>query len=195
MKRILLMLAGVASLTVYVVPDSHAAEHLRRDVGPNSNPVYQKECGGCHFAYQAGWLPERSWRTLMASLDKHYGESVALPSGARDAILGHLVANSADQRQSLRSVQVIASLKANETPTAVSKVPYVSGIHAGFLDPAFDPKPRVASLANCSTCHTKAEAGSFSAVQYTVSDEAFRSNQAGYAHVLSTEEKLALRKK
>lgn len=189
------MLAGVAALTVYVMPDSLAAERMRRDVGPNSNPAYEKECGGCHFAYQAGWLPDRSWRAVMSGLEKHFGESISLAAPVRDELTRHLVDNSADRQQSLRSVQVLASLKANETPTSISRVPYVSGIHAGFLDPAYNPKPKVASLANCSTCHSKAQAGSFSAVQYTVSDESFRTHQPAYADVLSQEEKLALRKK
>ena len=195
MKRILWMLAGVASLTVYVIPDSNAAERMRRDVGPNTNATYQKECGGCHFPHQAGWLPERSWRELMASLNRHFGENVALAAPVRDEILSHLVANSADRKQSLRSIQVLASLPPGPAPLAISQVPYVSGIHGGYLDPAFNPNPQVKSLANCTTCHTRAAAGNFSSVTYTVSDESFRSDKPSFPAWLSPAERLVMEKK
>jgi hypothetical protein len=172
------MLAGVGSLTVYVIPDSNAAERMRRDVGPNTNAAYQKECGGCHFPHQPGWLPERSWRELMGSLNRHFGESVGLAAPAREEILAHLVANSADRKQSLRSIQVLASLPPGPAPVSISQVPYVAGIHGGYLDPAFKPKPAVKSLVNCSTCHTRAASGIFSAVTYTVTDESFRYEKA-----------------
>ena len=195
MKRLLLMLTGLAALTASMFPDAQAAQ-LRKDMGPNTNATYAKECGGCHFAYQAGWLPDRSWRALMGSLDKHFGESVALSGATRDEILKHLIDNSADRKQSLRSIRVLASLREGvPTPLAVTQVPYVSGIHGGFLDPAFNAKPAVKSLANCTTCHSRADEGSFRAVQFTVSDESFRSNEPSRLEALSPEEKLILGKK
>ena len=194
-QRFLAMLAGVAALSVYMVPDARA-ERLKRDVGPNSNPAYEKQCGGCHFPHQPGWLPERSWRSLMDSMGSHFGESIALAPAARDDILGYLVANAADKQFSLRSVQVVASIKAGDTPKAVSQVPYVAGIHGGFLDPAYRAQPQLKTLANCSACHTRAADGVFSAVQYTVSDESFRGQgDTSYADVLTPSERLALRKK
>ena len=195
MKRFLMLAAGVAALTVYVIPDAFAAERMKRDVGPNSSPGYEKQCGGCHFPHQPGWLPEASWRGILGSLATHYGKSVALAAPARDDILGYLVANSADKQTSLRSVQVIASIGPGDAPRSVSSVPYVSGIHGGFLDPAFKPKPQLASLANCNACHLRAGEGVFSSVQYTVSDESFRSSEPAYAEVLTPAERLALRKK
>ena len=195
MKRFLMLLAGVAALSVYVIPDARA-QRLKRDVGPNTSPAYEKQCGSCHFPHQPVWLPERSWRALIDSLGTHFGESVALPQAARDEMLGYLSANSADKQQSLRAVQVIASLKPGETPRSVSQVPYVSGIHGGYLDPAFRPRPGLKTLANCSACHTRAADGMFSAVQYTVTDESFRGGgEPSYADVLTPAERLALRKK
>ena len=35
---------------------------------------YQEECGACHFAYDARFLPARSWEKIMATLDKHFNE-------------------------------------------------------------------------------------------------------------------------
>src|SRR3982751_524046 len=171
MKRLLLMLAGLAALTASMVPDAQA-QLLRKDVGPNGNAGYEKECGGCHLAYQAGWLPDRSWRQLMGSLDKHFGESIALAPAKQAEILKHLIDNSADRMQSLRSVNVLKSLREGEpTPLAITRVPLVSGIHAGRLDPAFNPKPAPKTIANCTVCHSQAPKGSYSQVQFTVSDE------------------------
>jgi hypothetical protein len=195
MRRILAMAVGVALLTVYIIPEAKAAEALKRDVGPNTSPGYEKECGSCHFPHQPGWLSERSWRGIMGTLGRHFGENIAITPPARDEILRYLAGNSADAQQSLRSVQVIASLKPAETPTSVSQVPYVAGIHGGLLDAAFGPQPNVKSLANCSSCHLRAKAGDFAAVQYTRSDASFRSNDTSYAHVLTPAEMLALRKK
>ena len=194
-KRLMALVAGVAALSVYMVPDARA-EKMKRDVGPNGNANYEKQCGGCHFPHQPGWLPERSWRSLMDSMGNHFGESIALAPAARDDLLGYLVANSADKQSSLRSVQVIASIKEGDTPKSISQVPYVAGIHGGFLDPAYRAKPQLKTLANCSTCHVRAADGVFSAVQYTVSDESFRGQgDTSYADVLSPSERLALRKK
>ena len=195
MKRFLLMLAGLAALTVYMVPDAHAGNPLPRDVGPNNHAGYEKECGSCHFAYQAGWLPDRSWRALMGSLDKHFGESIRLDAAKHAEILKHLLDGSADRMQSLRSVQVLASLRGEPTPLAVSRVPLVSGIHGGFLDPAYNPNPAPKSLANCTTCHAKAASGTFKHVQFTVSDESFRGKESSIGVGLSAAEREVLQGK
>ncbi len=56
------------------------------------NPLYAAECGGCHFAYQPGLLPEASWRKMMGSLADHFGENAELE--ARDAEINHRVSDS-----------------------------------------------------------------------------------------------------
>jgi hypothetical protein len=195
MKRFLILVTGVAALTLHWVAEAQDAQRIKRDVGPNASPLYEKECGSCHFPYQAGWLPERSWRSIMASLDQHFQSKVTMSGKTRDEVLGHLVANSADRLKSLRSVQVLASIRERDTPRAVTQVPYVAGIHGGFLDPAFGGQPRVESLVNCSTCHVGAASGAFSSVQYVITDEAFRTGERDFADGLSPSERLVLRKK
>jgi hypothetical protein len=154
----------------------HAEPSLRRDVGPNTNAAYEQECGGCHFPYQPGWLPERSWRKLMGSLGQHFGENAELKTAQHDALLAYLVAGAADHRRSQRSLEVLAAITPGDTPTRISSVLYVGGIHGGFLDPAFRGKPEVKTLAQCSACHQQANRGWFSAVTYSISDEDFRAN-------------------
>ena len=156
---------------------AQAAPYARRDVYRSTNEMYDKECGSCHFAYQAGWLPERSWRALMSSLSQHFGENAELKVAQRQAVLDYLVANSADKAtKSLRSREIMEVIKPAETPTSITKVLYVGGIHGGFLDPAFKGKPQVNTLANFITCHPKAERGWFEPVTYEISDESFRTD-------------------
>ncbi|HPQ24397.1 MAG TPA: cytochrome C, partial [Gammaproteobacteria bacterium] len=50
-------------------------------VAPVDNPLYLQECGSCHFAYQPGLLPARSWNNLMGGLENHFGENAELPAG------------------------------------------------------------------------------------------------------------------
>jgi hypothetical protein len=150
------------------------AGELRMDVGSNDNPTYEKECGSCHFAYQPGWLPERSWRRLMGSLGNHFGESAEISASTRDAITAYLSSRAADHSSNLRSREIMAVIPPGETPTSITKVLYVGGIHGGFLDPDFKGKPEAKTLAQCSLCHQRAQRGWFAAVNYTVSDDRFR---------------------
>jgi hypothetical protein len=155
---------------------AEGAQYARRDVYRNTNATYEKECGSCHFPYQPGWLPERSWRSIMSTLKSHFGENAELKVGQQQEVLSYLVANSAEKASSLRSHEMLEVIKPGETPTSITKVLYVGGIHGGFLDPAFKGKPQVKTLANCSTCHQKAERGWFSPVTYEISDETFRTD-------------------
>jgi hypothetical protein len=155
---------------------AQAAPYSRRDVFRNNNATYEKECGSCHFPYQAGWLPERSWRAIMASLANHFGENAELKVSQRQEVTNYLAANSADKAASLRSQEIMQVIKPADTPTSITKVLYVGGIHGGFLDPNFKGKPQVKTLANCSVCHDKAERGWFSPVTYEISDETFRTD-------------------
>ena len=152
------------------------AGELRMDVGTTDNPLYDKECGGCHFAYQAGWLPERSWRKLMSQLSNHFGDSAELPAATRDRITDYLAAHASDHSSNARSREILAAIPPGETPTSITKVLYVGGIHGGFLDPNFKGKPEAKTLANCSLCHPRASRGWFAHVNFTVSDERFRTD-------------------
>lgn len=172
MKRAAAALLAVASMAL-----SAEARSLRNDVGPNTNDTYVKECGSCHFPYQAGWLPERSWRHVMANLSSHFGENAEIAAGPREAITAYLAAGAADRVSNLRSREVMQAIKPHETPTSITKVLYVGGIHGGFLDPAFQGKPQVKTLSQCPVCHEQADRGWFYPVTYTVTDESFRSNE------------------
>lgn len=170
MRMLQWMLVGALGVSLAAA----AAQPTRRDVGRNTNATYEKECGSCHFPYQAAWLPERSWRRLMSSLGQHFGDNAELKVSDRDAVLAYLVAGAADRTTSQRAFEVMDVIPPGETPTSITRVLYVGGIHGGFLDPAFRGKPEVKTLAQCPVCHPRAERGWFSTVNYTITDESFR---------------------
>lgn len=144
------------------------------DVGPNTSPLYVKECGSCHFPFQPGFLPERSWRHIMSTLSSHFGDNAELQDTERAAVLAYLVAGSAEKAHNARSREVMAILKPDELPLRVTGVLYVGGLHGGFLDPRFLGKPRVTTLSDCSACHPRAVDGRFAPRNYEISDELFR---------------------
>lgn len=187
-------LARVAMAAAALAAGFAWGAELRNDVGPNDNPVYEKECGGCHFPYQPGWLPERSWRRLMGSLGNHFGESAELNASAREAITAYLAARAADHSSSARSREIMAAIPAGDTPVSVTKVLYVGGIHGGFLDPAFKGKPEAKTLAQCSQCHQKAHRGWFAPVTYTITDETFRTDDVDMSVSMPVPSFLRIRK-
>ena len=164
----------VAVLVAALAFSAAASAQLRLDVGPNQSAVYEKECGSCHFAYQAGWLPQRSWRQLMRTLDRHFGENAQLPEALRGQVSAYLEAHAADRATNARSREIMQVIAPNDTPVSITNVLYVGGIHGGFLDPSFKGEPQVKTLAQCPACHQKAHRGWFAAVTYTITDESFR---------------------
>jgi hypothetical protein len=168
------VLARAVLAGVLAAATAAGAQILKLDVGRNTNPTYEKECGSCHFPYQPGWLPERSWRRMMGSLASHFGENAVLSQANHDVVLAYLVAGAADKVGNARSREVMQAVKPGETPQSITKVLYVGGIHGGFLDPAFKGKPEVKTLAQCPVCHKQADRGWFAPVTYTITDESFR---------------------
>ncbi len=179
------------ALAICLSCSAAVAGELRYDVGSTDNPVYDKECGSCHFPYQAGWLPERSWRKLMSSLNSHFGENAEINPAARENVMKYLTSNAADRATNARSREIMAVIKPDETPVSLTKVLYVGGIHGGFLDRSFEGKPEAKTLAQCTLCHQKAQRGWFSAVTYTITDRSFRSEDTD----LSDSPMLLMRKK
>jgi mono/diheme cytochrome c family protein len=150
------------------------AEPEAIDVGPNTNDAYTAECGSCHFPYQPGLLPARSWRRIMVDLHDHFGDNAEVNVKAREAILAYLVSGAADAARNPRSRAIMESIAPTEVVIRITTMPYIAGVHGGILDPLRGGTPRVESLTKCPVCHTKASEGVFKARRYTVTDEAFR---------------------
>ncbi|MEW6677694.1 MAG: diheme cytochrome c [Pseudomonadota bacterium] len=122
---------------------------------PSANtylPAYKSECGSCHVAYPPSLLSAQDWRTVMSSLDKHYGDNASLDEKTRQAIESFL----ADQSGSRRTV---SGTRGNELPRITTSTWFVRKHHE--VPRADWHHAKVKTPANCSACHTRAAEGSY----------------------------------
>jgi len=129
-----------------------------KEVAPVHSDTYEEECGACHFAYQPGLLPRRSWARLMApdALSDHFGDDAALDEPTRREIAAFLDAHAADDSGYKRSIKVRRSIPKDEAPLRITEVPYIRRKHADLDAARIQDNPKVKSLANCEACHRKA---------------------------------------
>ncbi len=133
-----------------------------RGVAPVENQAYIDECGSCHFPYQPGLLPARSWKKIMSSLDDHFGENAELDTELLNELSQYAMANAADHSNYKRSVKIMRSLNDSDTPLRITKTPYIINKHDELSASDITGNPKVNSLSNCKACHAKPETGSFS---------------------------------
>ncbi len=131
-------------------------------VAPVNNPVYMEECGSCHFPYQPGLLPARSWKKVMAQLEEHFGENAELPSEDAKTLTDYLLKNAADDANFKRSKKIMRTLYPDDTPLRTSETPYLMKKHRQLSPKMVQNNPDVVSISRCKACHKKAETGSFS---------------------------------
>ncbi len=131
-------------------------------VAPVENPQYLEECGSCHFPYQPGLLPARSWIRVMTGLEDHFGENAELPVEDARGFTDYLVKNAADHANYKRSKKIMRSLRPDEAPLRASGTPYLINKHDVLSRRMVQDNPEVRSISNCEACHTKADTGSFS---------------------------------
>lgn len=155
MKSIALGLVLVASLCSYAGADDYSGKK-HKGVTPVTNELYKKSCGSCHFAYQPGLLPQRSWIKIMDGA--HTGGDFKLDNAAKEQIKTYLLQESADNSSSKRSKKIISSIPSNSTPVKVTDVPYIQKKHRKINQDTFK-RPSIGSSANCKACHQKAEQG------------------------------------
>lgn len=134
---------------------------LRLDVAPVNNARYKDECGACHFAYQPGLLPEKSWRKMMAGLEDHFDDNAELDAETQNSLLDYLVANSADKSNYKRSKRIMGSLRQGEVPLRISDTVYFKRKHDEIPMRFVIDNEAVGSYSNCTACHTHAEEGSY----------------------------------
>jgi mono/diheme cytochrome c family protein len=131
-------------------------------VKPVNNQLYTKECGSCHFDFQPGLLPERSWTKMMNELENHFGTDAILAQEDHDTLVGYLNRNSSDKAmQYKRSRRMTNSIAPYDTPIAITKVPYFIDKHDEVPQRLIVQK-EVKSLSNCMACHTTAKKGIYS---------------------------------
>ncbi|MCF7821278.1 MAG: diheme cytochrome c [Mariprofundaceae bacterium] len=126
-----------------------------------TSKLYAAECGACHFAYQPGWLPARSWQKMMGELDQHFGENAELDQESRQAITRYLVAEAADVKPNRKSRKILRSINKDEAPLRISTLRYIAKKHDEIPARLIAGNARVGSAANCLACHTEASTGYF----------------------------------
>lgn len=134
-----------------------------RGVAIVNNSLYQEECGACHFAYQPGLLPARSWNRLMSNkeLSDHFGEDIVFDEQSIvNELTNYLISNAADTAPYKRSRKIMNSLGRNEAPLRVTDTAYIIRKHRDIPKRLVTQK-EVGSIANCEACHKSADKGSF----------------------------------
>ncbi len=132
------------------------------DVAPVNNATYAKECGECHFAYQPGLLPERSWQKILDGLSNHFGDNAELAADKRQEIMKYLAENSAEHSSFRRSEKIMRSIENKATPMRITEIRYIQTRHYEVPARLIKGNDKVRSLSNCSACHTRADQGSYS---------------------------------
>lgn len=132
-----------------------------KEVDRVTNANYATECGECHFAYQPGLLPARSWKKLLdtEAMGDHFGDNAELGEEVRIEIEKYAIANAADESNYKRSRKIMASLPDKSTPLRITEVPYIKEKHSKIPKELITGNPLVKSLSNCNMCHTRADKG------------------------------------
>ncbi len=167
MKKLLLILPFLLVGAVIIMADDddeHGHHGLKKlgDVAVANNAVYQKECGSCHFAYQPGLLPKRSWNKMMNELDNHFGDDASLDPKTTNYLKNYLIQNSSDNSlEYKRSKKITSSIASNQVPLRITKTPYFIHKHNEIPKKMITQKD-VGNIGNCVACHTTADKGVYS---------------------------------
>ncbi|MEO5331021.1 MAG: diheme cytochrome c [Magnetococcus sp. YQC-5] len=157
----ILCVGGGISLGVSASDKERSGGKQHRDVAPVQEKQYSADCGSCHFAYQPGLLPARSWEKLLAGLGEHFGENAEVSQEVQNALKTYLTRNAADRVDDGRSKKIAASIAPDETPVRITETRYFVKKHREIPRRFWEKNPKIGSLIRCEACHTKAEEGSF----------------------------------
>jgi hypothetical protein len=133
--------------------------NTKTDVAPVNNQLYIKECGSCHFPYQAGLLPANAWNKMMTNLENHFNSDASLNEADLQTLTKYLNDNSAEKNmQYKRSSRIVSSLAKNQIPDSISTTPYMIKKHEDIRKDLITQN-EVKGLFNCIACHKTADKG------------------------------------
>lgn len=137
----------------------------QKDTVPVNNKEYKDECGSCHFAYQPGLLPAKSWGKLLTpeALSKHFGENAVLDKDTLAIIYDYAVANASDKSYHKRSRKITQATAQGEAPLRITEISYIRRKHHEIPEKMIQGNKEVKSLSYCDACHTKASLGRYDA--------------------------------
>jgi len=135
----------------------------QKEVKAVDNKTYQEECGSCHFAYQPGLLPGKSWAKLLdeKALADHFGEDASLDKDTLKTIYDYAMENAAEKSYSKRSRKIALATEDGDAPLRITEVRYIKRKHHEIPEKMVKGNKDVKSLSYCNACHTKAEEGIF----------------------------------
>lgn len=140
--------------------DDEHSEYRPRTEQPGTGTAaaqqYKQECGSCHLPYPAKLLPARSWQTMMASLDNHFGDDASLSAATQAEILAYLSAHGAGNH-----TRYLKGLAYNDTPQRITELPYFRRKHREVPERMVSGNPQVGSFSQCDSCHKDAAQGKF----------------------------------
>jgi Dihaem cytochrome c len=89
-----------------------------KEVKPVTNKAYLTECSDCHFAYQPGLLPAKSWEKLLTAdaLRKHFGINAEIEADTLKEIREYAIDNAADKSYYKRSRKIANATAINTFP-------------------------------------------------------------------------------
>lgn len=137
----------------------------QKGVKPVTDRIYLEECGGCHFAYQPGLLPARSWEALLNkdALRKHFGANAELDADTLKEIHDYAVDNAADKSWYKRSRKIAVATETGPAPLRITGLLYISRKHEEIPEKMIKGNKGVKSLSFCDKCHTQAAMGVYDA--------------------------------
>ncbi|MDD4912097.1 MAG: diheme cytochrome c [Sideroxydans sp.] len=135
----------------------------QKEINPVNNKQYKDECGSCHFAYQPGLLPSKSWEKLLneKALADHFGENAELDREVLAPIYDFVMANAADKSYYKRARKITNSTEGLEAPLRITEVRYIKRKHHEIPERMIKGNKDVKSLSYCDACHTQADKGIF----------------------------------
>lgn len=122
------------------------------------NPLYEKECGACHFAYQSTLLPSKSWLKLMGDLENHFDVDASLDINDKETLIEYLTKNAGETATQKYHKKIVNSIAGYATPIKISETPYFIKKHKE-IPKRLIIQIDVKSLSHCATCHKKADVG------------------------------------
>lgn len=132
-----------------------------KGVKPVTDKQYLEECGACHFAYQPGLLPAKSWETLLndEALRKHFGVNAELDNDTLKDIRDYAIKNSAGNSWYKQSRKIAAATEQGPAPLRITELRYISRKHRDIPEKMIKGNKDVKSLSFCDKCHTQAAQG------------------------------------
>lgn len=122
--------------------------------------TYTSECGSCHIAYPAGFLPSASWKQVLSHLDKHFGDNAEVSKKTQATIEAYLTAHSYDHSGIRRRYG--KRFDTPGTPLRVTKTRLFQAMHGEVPRRLVTSNPKVKTFSHCDACHTTAARGVFS---------------------------------